>query len=242
MGGGGGFTILTTSGAPQRCPSPRAHALSPAPTQPSAAPQMSGRPRALCQTPFLPQRHDLPIACACTPPTVWGVLPPGGTGPALATTADIRIPTGLRGAQTPSRHTAVARAAAPSQALVAGGGVPPPPRNWSCPSIGGAGGGGSWSPKSPKGCVPQTAPINTSVCKSSCFPTMKSGSEGAGGVSPPPPHRPPEMLRCSATVCPPPPPPKARDHHRPPKCRRGPLSLGHGDEALRASLGAVQVK
>ena len=49
------------------------------------------------------------------------------------------------------------------------------------------GGGGCLEPKSPKGCVPKTAPINISFCKISFFPTMKSGFGGGGDVRPPPP-------------------------------------------------------
>ena len=60
---------------------------------------------------------------------------------------------------------------------------PPPPAPLlvltAAPEFSFRGGAGVLEPKSPKGCVPQTAQINTSVCKSSCFPTMKCGSEGA---------------------------------------------------------------
>ena len=43
-------------------------------------------------------------------------------------------------------------------------------------------------PKSPKLCGPKTAQINTSFCKTSFFPAMKSGSDGGGMLAPPPPR------------------------------------------------------
>ena len=54
----------------------------------------------------------------------------------------------------------------------------------------GVGVGWFLEPKSPKVCVRKTSQINISFCKISFFPTMKSGSEGRGVISPPPPAPP----------------------------------------------------
>ena len=45
---------------------------------------------------------------------------------------------------------------------------------------------GVWNPKVLKLCVPKMAQIKMPFCKFHLFPTMKSGSEGGGGLAPHP--------------------------------------------------------